>query len=251
MSLAAAPQPDRGPAPEAAPPLDAVARSRRASPQPRLGDLIVAAVLYAACLFVVVIVTGGGPDESAEVEPGAFFWFQFLDDGILTSVALLFGYFRFPGSWPALGFRSVGLRWAVAGVGGGVLAQVAAWALTGGLDRLGFTAPDHMVDAVLKGSRGLGDTFLLLVAVSILVPIGEETFFRGYAYRLLRARYGITPALVATAILFALVHGVSVAAWLPLVPVGLIFGVLAERSGSLAPAMLGHAVVNGVAVLLG
>ncbi len=83
------------------------------------------------------------------------------------------------------------------------------------------------------------------------VAVGEETFFRGYAYRLLRARFGVLAATVASAVLFALVHGLEPGAWLPILPVGVVFALLVEWSGSLGPAMVGHAVVNALAVLAG
>ncbi len=55
----------------------------------------------------------------------------------------------------------------------------------------------------------------------------------------------------ASALLFALVHGLEPGAWLPILPVGVILAVVVERSGSLAPAIVGHAVVNTLAVLAG
>jgi membrane protease YdiL (CAAX protease family) len=66
----------------------------------------------------------------------------------------------------------------------------------------------------------------------------------------LRARLGVGLALPATALGFALVHGLAPGAWLPILPVGLVLGGLVERTGSLWPAILAHGVVNLVAVLL-
>jgi len=62
---------------------------------------------------------------------------------------------------------------------------------------------------------------------------------------------GVVGGVGITALLFALVHGVELPAWLPVLPVGVVLAVLVERSGSLVPAIIAHAVVNGAAVLLG
>ena len=82
------------------------------------------------------------------------------------------------------------------------------------------------------------------------VPFAEEAFFRGFAYRVLRARFGAGAAVVTTAVGFALGHGLAPGAWLPVVPIGLILALLVEGSGSLWPAVAAHATVNVLAVLL-
>jgi membrane protease YdiL (CAAX protease family) len=87
--------------------------------------------------------------------------------------------------------------------------------------------------------------------VTVPVALGEETFFRGYAYRLLRARFGVAAGIATSALLFALVHGLQPGAWLPILPVGIVLALLVERSRSLAPAMVAHAMVNALAVLVG
>ncbi|MGH7265306.1 MAG: lysostaphin resistance A-like protein, partial [Candidatus Rokuibacteriota bacterium] len=126
-----------------------------------------------------------------------------------------------------------------------------AWALAAVLDAWGWPPPTHPVGDVVAGARSLPDLLVILVTVSVVVPLGEETFFRGYAYRLLRARVGVVPAVGGTALLFALVHGLDVGAWAPLLPIGVVFALLVERSGSLLPAVVAHGVVNGLAVLAG
>jgi membrane protease YdiL (CAAX protease family) len=189
--------------------------------------------------------------DRADTDPRTFLWIQILDDGVLTAVALFFGLMRFPRSWAALGFRWVGPRWWLAGLAGGVVAAGLAWAVSAGLEVWGTPPPPHPVENVLAGARTAAERLLVLVAVTLPVAIGEEVFFRGYAYRLLRARLGRPAGLVVSALLFALVHGVEPGAWLPVLPVGLVLALLVERSGSLVPAMLAHAVVNGLAILLG
>jgi membrane protease YdiL (CAAX protease family) len=109
--------------------------------------------------------------------------------------------------------------------------------------------PDHPVESMIARADQLPDLLLVLVAVTLPVAVGEEAFFRGYAYRVVRARLGVAAALGGTAVVFAIVHGLEPGAWLPVLPIGLLLGLLVERSGSLVPAMIAHVVVNALAVL--
>jgi len=188
--------------------------------------------------------------ERAETEPATFFWLQWLDDGLLTAVALLFGLVRYPGSWAGLGFRRAGGRWWVIGGAAGAGAAALAWGTSLVVERW-VRVPPHPVEAVLDRATTASDLLLVLVAVTVPVAVAEETFFRGYAYRLLRVRFGVAVAVGGSAVLFALAHGLEPGAWLPILPVGIVFALLVEGSGSLWPAVVAHAVVNGAAVLLG
>jgi CAAX protease family protein len=234
------PAPQPAAEPPAAPPFDGL--------EPSLWYLAAAGALYAGMLWVVYL-TDAEILDRAESDPWAFLRLQALDDGILVGVALLFGRLRFPGSWAGLGFRPVAPRWWPIGAGAGVGAAVMAWLVSLALERVGTPVPPHPVESVLAQADGGWEVLLVLVGVTLPVAIGEEAFFRGFAYRLLRARLGVGIAIGGSALIFALVHGLDPGAWLPILPVGIILAVVVEYSGSLAPAMAGHAVVNALAVL--
>ncbi len=87
----------------------------------------------------------------------------------------------------------------------------------------------------------------VLALVCVLVPIGEEMFFRGLVYGTLR-RWGVTAATVLSALLFAAVHQ-QVVHFLPIALLGVVLALLYERTGSLLPAVIVHAANNMVAVL--
>src|SRR5262249_30717253 len=111
--------------------------------------------------------------------------------------------------------------------------------------------PPHPIGTVLERASTPIDVVLVLVAATVPVAIGEELFFRGFAYRLLRARLGVVLAIAGSSILFAPAHGLDVGEWLPILPLGIVFALLAELSGSLVPPMIGHVAVNAVAILAG
>ena len=105
---------------------------------------------------------------------------------------------------------------------------------------------DSLRPGDLDSPGNVWQSFLLAV---LLAPIGEEWIFRGFLYGGLRKRCGPVLAAVLASGCFAAVHGYS---WLGLVTVfgyGLVFCWLYQRSGSLVPGMLVHAIYNGVVTL--
>jgi membrane protease YdiL (CAAX protease family) len=87
----------------------------------------------------------------------------------------------------------------------------------------------------------------LIVMGSIVAAVCEETGFRGYMQGPLQTRYGPKIAIVATSVLFTLIH-LSHSWALPILPhiffASVLLGVLAWRSGSLLPGIIGHAVLD-------
>ena len=84
---------------------------------------------------------------------------------------------------------------------------------------------------------------LLFLPVVVVAPVAEELFFRGLVLRGYVRRYGLTKAVWGSAGLFAVFHLNPWQAVLAL-PLGLAFAWLVLRTGSLLPAILGHAMVN-------
>jgi membrane protease YdiL (CAAX protease family) len=84
-------------------------------------------------------------------------------------------------------------------------------------------------------------SFIFLVLVA---PITEELFFRGVLQSGLRRRYGSRTAIIASGVLFGVIHLIP---WqvVPAIPLGLLFAWWTERTRSLWPALIGHALVNG------
>jgi membrane protease YdiL (CAAX protease family) len=84
--------------------------------------------------------------------------------------------------------------------------------------------------------------FILFIA---LAPgFCEEILFRGYVQRRFLERWSAWVALLVTSVNIAIFH-VMPHAILAAFPLGLWFGVLAWRSGSIWPGILCHAAVNG------
>ena len=104
--------------------------------------------------------------------------------------------------------------------------------------------------AAISGGRVLSirELILLLLLVAGVVPFVEELFFRGMLYPLLRRHVGALVAILLNAAIFAIFHVIPLL--LPgLFVVGLFLAYIRERSSSIWPCVLLHALQNGFALL--
>jgi membrane protease YdiL (CAAX protease family) len=105
----------------------------------------------------------------------------------------------------------------------------------------------HDVSRLFVGSPARRGIMLALTAG--LAPVCEEIAFRGYLQSALRARLSDRDALLVGATLFAALHLNPVS--LPgLFLLGLLFGWLALRSGSVWPAAVAHGTNNAISSVL-
>jgi membrane protease YdiL (CAAX protease family) len=136
------------------------------------------------------------------------------------------------------------MPWIVIGI---LLTSVADYAFyLLNLRFLPVPAEDPFRELYAIAEQPLGWLVVLVLAV-LLAPLIEETVFRGWIQRPLERQWGAVPAVVTTAILFALVHGI-----VELLPyyfvTGLVLGTAAVITRSLwAPVFL-HLTYNLQAV---
>jgi membrane protease YdiL (CAAX protease family) len=87
-----------------------------------------------------------------------------------------------------------------------------------------------------------------LVLFAVIAPFVEELTFRGAGQSLLRF-LGRTPSILLVGLAFGLAHGL-VEALLVLVPFGIGLAWLRDRTNSVVPGMVVHALFNGTALAL-
>ena len=107
---------------------------------------------------------------------------------------------------------------------------------------MGFALPEQAA-----GAANASIFLPCLLASGLLAPICEELFFRGYLMGVF-ARFGRGRAIVSSALLFSLAHGVDMA-FLPRALIGALLGAMTMRTGSLFAAMLVHGCYN-IAIIL-
>jgi membrane protease YdiL (CAAX protease family) len=168
--------------------------------------------------------------------------------GLMGSIYFL-GLVRKKKSWSALGFTRPTLKWVViAGLIGLLMIPLAAlitvliqmlFDLPAENPQLEFLLPDHF------SVFGLAASFIL---IGVLVPIAEETYFRGLVYTTMRNKWRIGLSLVVSSAYFGILHGNIALAGMAFV-LGIILGWVYERSRSLWPSILIHMINNGIKIL--
>ena len=104
-----------------------------------------------------------------------------------------------------------------------------------------FDAKQRMLDGVFAGQAAP-----MLITVAIAAPLGEELFFRGFALPALQRSFGPLLAVLVSGALFSALH-LDPVGFAGLLEIGVMLALLRLWSGSLWPAVLAHAVNNGIA----
>lgn len=220
-------------------------------PDVAVGVLVVE--LVAVIWFGVVMVATGHLDTDPDLIP--------LGVVALTQLGLAVGFFAVPwfvtrvkgnGIVADLGLRA---RWSDLWKGGlaGAAAQLVLipllyWPIFELLDKDSDDLGEFAQSLTDRAHTPV-DTILLILIVGVMAPVFEEIFYRGLMQGALLKR-GLPPAAAIgiTAFVFGALH--LQALQLPgLVVAGLVFGVLAHRSGRLGPAIAAHFVFNMVTVV--
>jgi len=175
----------------------------------------------------------------------------FLGAALSTAVALLaLGYVRTIRaglvSAAELGVRRDGLgRLVATGVAGGL----ALFALSGAvqllLQKVGIRQTQLEGFAWIR-SLSPSSFLLILVAASVVAPVAEELFFRGFVFQSYARRYGPRVAALLSSLLFAALH-LNLQALVPIFVMGLFLAWLYWRTHSLLPGIVAHGFNNAVA----
>ena len=96
----------------------------------------------------------------------------------------------------------------------------------------------------------LGPVAVQVLLIAIVVPICEETCFRGMLFGGLRERMPRIGAALLSGLIFGALHATTgVSAVPPLMVFGVILALLYERTGSILPGVLLHMLNNSIALL--
>ncbi|MBQ4101510.1 MAG: CPBP family intramembrane metalloprotease [Oscillospiraceae bacterium] len=101
--------------------------------------------------------------------------------------------------------------------------------------------------ADVEAPTSVGGIVLYFISLAILPPFVEEYIFRGIILRSLTP-FGNAFAICVSSAIFAMVHG-SITQWVATFMMGVIFGFLAIKTGSLWPSILLHFVNNATAAV--
>lgn len=164
-----------------------------------------------------------------------------IGEALLLAPVALIVVVKARGSWSAVGFRRFD---APAGCALPVaylflaFCGSAAWGLV--IRSMGW---DTQAEIISRFKDNPILVALAFSAVSIVAPIAEEVFFRGFLIGGLRGRVGNVGALLISAAIFMLPH-LPVSIYPAIFGLGLLLGLLFLQTGSLWPAIFMHAAFN-------
>jgi membrane protease YdiL (CAAX protease family) len=115
------------------------------------------------------------------------------------------------------------------------------------LELFGLAPQQAMVQQLLAAKDKLHDAWIVL-GIGTLIPFCEEILFRGLLLRGLVQVLRPGPAILASALFFAVMHDPS--ARVPVFVLGVLFGLLYVRTRSIFAPFVAHALFNTAQLLL-
>jgi membrane protease YdiL (CAAX protease family) len=173
--------------------------------------------------------------------PALWFFWKFFSGawGAGNSAAVRRAGFRFTRLPPAV------WKWGIAGALFFVVMVQASFVITFRI--IEFPAAKFTADYKVLDSFPLWAAWLILITSSIVAGICEETGFRGYMQAPMEKKYGPVAAIILTSVIFTLIHLGHTWAW-PILPhiffASVLLGMLAYKSGSLIPGIIGHSILD-------
>ncbi len=168
-------------------------------------------------------------------------------------------------TWPQMGWptwQGAGLHPGLRAIGEAVVVMLPA---TLGLALLGGILArllDVEAPSVLPVAGTSAEALAIALAAALIIPIGEELFFRGFTLTAWLRDLGPRSALVRSALFFALIHVANISTTsfaegaaqallqtVVLLPVGFVLGWLFLRRG-MAAAIAGHVTYNSLLLFL-
>ncbi|HEV2753092.1 MAG TPA: type II CAAX endopeptidase family protein [Solirubrobacteraceae bacterium] len=222
---------------------------------------LLASLLVIAFLAAIVSVAVGVADPQADPadQPAArALGLTLLQNVVLVVAAIGFAW-TVSRPWPRdFGLRGTrlgpGLGWAALAMAGFLAVSMA---LTLALEVEQQQSSENVLES-LGVNQGVISFLLAALLVCVLVPIGEEVFFRGYFFTALRSRFRVGAAAAIAGVTFGSMHvlnfltpGTSwqegVVGTVSLSVFGIALCLLYWRTGSLYPCIGAHALNNTLA----
>lgn len=152
-------------------------------------------------------------------------------------------------SWHDVGLNRFPLKYWGPIAGWMVVSIIVSILLVLVMDLIGVGVENSKTESIQSHMTPL-NFMIAFMSASIISPIYEEIFYRGFLYRLLRSKRGIATGMLVSSFIFMIVH-IPTYNVLPVTfASGLIFSWTYEKTGSVMPAIIIHGTFNGIALIL-
>lgn len=221
----------------------------------RIIDILVVLGIYIVVMttFYAFVISIFGSNKLNELNLSPSF---LLFEGLIESVIFVFFPILIVTRIYHAPLREIGLENIVSNttVWVGLISGAILWAAASLVDTLVEnilgTGPTHPDLEKLKTTGDAIEYAVLLIPILVLTPIAEEVYMRGFVYTILRERYGAITGIVVSSLLFAAFH---MSLWFFfqafVVAIGLAW--LREKYRTIGPAILAHATINLLAIIIG
>jgi membrane protease YdiL (CAAX protease family) len=215
-----------------------------------IGIVAFVGVFVASPFLLSGIAVASGATDRADLSPAALLTATLVLQLGTLGIAYYFGPFQHDVSWAALGFRQLSrgrlAAWAAAALFGSILAGLVSVVVTEAVAP-SLARPNLAVDLGLGSDASVAALLYAWITIALVVPLAEETFHRGFIFAGLAARWGVWPAILASAAVFSVAH---LTPWLilPAFASGIIFAWVYWRSGSIWPIITAHLAQNSLAL---
>ncbi len=210
-----------------------------------LGCQFLVSLVISVAVSVELLLTTGAvdPDAATEMVYAMTPLLTLISDLLTLGILLLIFLIRRKNPLTEAGVRGVPCTTALAAIGAAPPLYLAVTLVLSAL-------PEAWMESYAEASASLNDSGVMaFIATALAAPVVEEVVFRGLILSRLRRAMPGWLALVLSAAIFGVCHGHPV--WIAYAfLLGLVFGGMTLRSGSILPSMLAHVVFNGTGEIL-
>jgi membrane protease YdiL (CAAX protease family) len=111
-----------------------------------------------------------------------------------------------------------------------------------------FNPPEEELPKELGAEEGVGLAIATAILLIVVAPLAEEIFFRGFIYQAFRNSFGVWPGAILSGLVFGAIH-FEFFKLVQLAILGVILALLFERTQSLWPPIMLHAINNTLAFI--
>jgi membrane protease YdiL (CAAX protease family) len=214
-------------------------------------DVALMSLATIAAFFIAVFAIGGayalltGQPDMREM-PAAFTVGIIAIQGIVMLAAVwLAGLKRRGYTWADIGLRPTTPGWIAAAVGLFFVLRLGVTLIAVFLAQLGVTS--MQAQAFAPAGVTWVSAIAMLFFAGLLVPFAEEIFFRGVVYRWMRDKWGVPVGVIVSGLVFGIAH-FEPATVIPAIVLGMALALVFEKSKSLWPCIVIHALNNTLAI---